>query len=722
MKSILIALFSLTAFPALATHLVGGEIYYECLGNDEYLVTLKVYRDCGPGNTNNTNFDNTAAVTVYDANNNLITTQNLTYPGPTQVPVIITNPCLQSPPFICIEEAVYSGIFNLPPIPGGYIITYQRCCRNPTIQNLSNPSTYGATYFTRVPGPNEAICNNSAYFANYPPLVICLNDAFYFDHSATDIDGDSLVYSLCDIYHGASQANPSPAFAAPPAYTTVPWAAGYSSAAPIPGAPAISIDPVTGEMTGEPTQQGLFTVGICVQEYRNGVQINQSIRDFLFTVTACQSNIVAEIPGQTSAGSAAAFCSGTTVSLQNNSLNASSYFWDFGDGNTLSDTSSAFEPSYTYTDSGTYTIMLIANPGWPCADTAFTTYELYPAIQVSFPEVPGQCIAGNFFQLQADGNISNNAIVTWDFGPMASPTTSNLFDPEVSFSDTGHYIVTITATENGCTGTYQDTVVVYPPPLVNFSLPSLEGCVPFGVQFQDSSFAWTNIQYLWDFGDGNSSTDQNPYHSYTTAGSYDIVLSIDTDSGCIGSAVSNPATVVVNPRPTAAFYVDPLATSIFEPEIHVINQAFGDTSFYFDLADGTITNAEEFTHAYLDTGHYPVTQIAFNEFGCSDTATTLVWIMPELLFFAPNAFTPNGDGTNEVWLPAVGGVDEYELLIFDRGGRVIWSTTNTKQGWDGIANGGSDMVPIDTYIFQATFKDMVTQMIHIKRGHITVVR
>lgn len=716
----------------MATHLVGGEIYYECTGGDNYDVTLIIYRDCGPTNTNNTQFDQNAIIGVYTASGTLVSTQTLPFPGATVLPVVVTNPCLAAPPSICIEEARYTGTFNLPPIAGGYYLVYQRCCRNPSIQNIITPGDWGATYVARVPEQSEAICNNSAYFTNYPPLALCADEDFVFDHSATDPDADSLVYSFCTPYHGGNNTNnivpnpPSPPIVGPtnmpPYYQQVPWLNPYSETNPLPANPVLAIDPQTGVITGTPNQQGIYAFAVCVREYRNGVFLNESRRDFQFTVVNCVTNTEAIIPGQTESGSAAAFCSGTTIHPTNSSINATTYFWDFGDPATTADTSSLFEPSYTYTDTGTYTIMLIANPGMTCADTTYTTYELYPAVQCQFPAVPGQCVAGNLFQLQADGTFGPDATVSWDFGPLASPQFSNLWNPEVSFSDTGRFAVTLTVTDHDCTDTYTDTIVVYPPPTVSFSIPSYVGCAPYGVQFSDSSFAWTDITYLWDFGDGNYSDLQNPYHVYEHPGTYDVILAVSTDSGCIGSAVSNPAPILVNPSPFSDFDIDPLQTSIFEPEVNVVNYATGDTAFMFFMDDGSTYQLDQFAHSYMDTGHYYVTQITWNEYGCTDTAVIMVHIMPELLFYAPNSFTPNGDGLNEVWKPWVGGTDEYELMIYNRWGEIIWQTNDPTEGWDGIPRGGNKLAPIDTYVFLAVFRDINTKIIHEKMGHITIVR
>lgn len=713
---IILPLLLLFAGHSSATHIVGGEIYYECLGNDIYEVNLKVYRDCGPSNTNNTQFDNNAPLGIYRADGTLVNVVLLPFPGASQVPVIINNPCLQSPPSICIEEAVYTGLVTLPPIAGGYDLVYQRCCRNPSVVNVLNPNTFGATYITHIPGPSEATCNNSAYFTNPPPLVICVGEDFYFDHSATDPDGDSLVYELCTPYTGGDQFNPAPNPPSAPPYNFITWNAGYSATAPLGANPALTIDPNTGEMTCTPQMQGIYTYAVCVKEFRNGVMINENRRDFQVTVTQCTVNVVAAAPAQTN------FCDGLSVSLGNNSIGASSYFWDFGDPNILSDTSDQFAPNYTYTDSGTYTIMLVANPGWSCADTAYVDYEMYPAVIAEYPPVAGMCISDNLFSLQADGQFGPNATFDWQFGPLGTPSTSTISNPIVTFSDTGYFPVTLTVEENGCLDVYTDTIVVYPPPEVSFSIPSLEGCAAYTVQFSDSSFAWTNIYYEWNFGDGNLSNEQNPLHTYVSPGTYQMQLKIWTDSGCVGTATSDPATITVFPSPVADFTVDPLENSIFTPNITIWNNSFGDTAHLFYIGDGNTSTDEVIEHTYADTGWYPVSQWVINEYGCTDSLTQLVRINPELLFFAPNAFTPDGDGLNEIWQPYVGGVDVYELYVYDRWGQVIWSTETTTDGWNGVPVGGSQIAPVGVYPFLAICRDMNTKVIHRYQGHITIVK
>ena len=117
----------------------------------------------------------------------------------------------------------------------------------------------------------QATCNNSPVFEDFPPPVICVNEPLVYSHKATDAEGDELVYEFCSPLLGGSQNNPTPDPDAPPPYQNVGFILpNYSASNPLGGNPRITINPVTGEISGMPTLQGQYVVGICVSEYRNG--------------------------------------------------------------------------------------------------------------------------------------------------------------------------------------------------------------------------------------------------------------------------------------------------------------------------------------------------------------------------------------------------------------------------------------------------------------------
>ena len=197
------ALFFLLGNLLHARHIVGGEIFYECLGpgsapdTRNYRLTMKVYRDCAG---NGAEFDNPAQIGIYSYINGVykfISLRNIDHGSVTSLE-FVENPCLILPPNVCVEETSYIiNLNNMPIIAGSYIASWQRCCRNNTINNINAPNNTGATYTIEITEEAQRTCNNGPRFNNFPPIGICTNDPINFDHSASDKEGDDIVYEFC---------------------------------------------------------------------------------------------------------------------------------------------------------------------------------------------------------------------------------------------------------------------------------------------------------------------------------------------------------------------------------------------------------------------------------------------------------------------------------------------------------------------------------------------
>jgi gliding motility-associated-like protein len=288
----------------LATHIVGAELYYECTDtvNHTYDITLKMYRDCENGQAA---FDDPIVLFVFDgATDTLINTINV--PKPLFTPEIVPanwDSCVGGIYNICVEEGVYRTTRTLLPRVGGYNLAWARCCRNQAITNLATPLGEGATFLAHIPGSAKAQCNSMPIFNQLPPIFLCANKPFYFDHSATDPDGDSLVYRLVDPYTGldllgSGAGNPTQNPGAPPPvvdlanrmgpppYATVTFATGYDWFDPF-GSGNFVLNSQTGFITVTPNQTGIFVFAISVFEYRNGVLISENRRDFQIHILNC---------------------------------------------------------------------------------------------------------------------------------------------------------------------------------------------------------------------------------------------------------------------------------------------------------------------------------------------------------------------------------------------------------------------------------------------------
>ena len=416
-KILLIAAALFTAQSSFATHLVGGFITYECSGGNEYMINLRVYKDCGATVTGT--FDDTAFVAIYNINGDTVSRLRLPK-GPTvSIPTNSTgNPCLTPPAGLCTEYAEYQGQVILPPILGGYTLTHQRCCRNNSIDNVNNPGSYGNTYTIQIPSLDTS-CNSSPQFQSAAPIVLCVNDPLSIKLDAIDPDGDSLHFEFCDILAGGGQGGggcnaviPNPP--CPPPYASIPLIAPSTAQNPLPGsASPVTIDATNGTLLGTPDATGQYVVGVCVTEYRGGIPLSTARLDYQFNIVNCISNIVADM--LTATEDPTILCDGKTVQFQNQSINFNHLRWDFGIPGISTDTSNLPDPVFTYPDTGLYTVTLIVNPGWQCSDSTTFDFRIQDAVSVSTSWTGIPCFEVQQIQWEALGNFKDSTTFQWDF-------------------------------------------------------------------------------------------------------------------------------------------------------------------------------------------------------------------------------------------------------------------------------------------------------------------
>ena len=269
---ILATLLTLISLVSSASHIVGGEMSYSCLGNNYYQLTLRYYRDC-----NGVVMPRDATIKVADPSGTVLHSFTVNK-GPV-VPLNISQPgCGQPAPSSCIETSTYvvDSVY-LPAGPSFYVIYNQECCRNNNVTNIPNAWSVGATFPAYLYPSVASGCNNSPSFGVYPPVAVPSNVPMNMPLSMTDADGDSLYYQLCAPLSSAANAYP---------FTAVNFASGYSASNMINASPALSINPITGNITGTPNQIGTYAIGVCVYEYRNGNLVGKVRRDYQFVVVS----------------------------------------------------------------------------------------------------------------------------------------------------------------------------------------------------------------------------------------------------------------------------------------------------------------------------------------------------------------------------------------------------------------------------------------------------
>ncbi len=612
---IILVIFSGKAFPA---HIIGGEMYYECLGGNLYQFTMKLYRDC---NSSGAAFDDPANFAVFDENNQLVLQKQDFINDISFVEPDLSSPCLTFPPDICVQQGLYVFSIELPSADQAYQIVYQRCCRNATIVNLTDPGDQGLTIVTTVPASNEAVCNSAPFYNNFPPPVLCAQEFLEFDHSATDLDGDSLSYKLCSPFIGGTANNPAPNPPSNPPYAEVLWGPGFDEIGPLNGNPGLTIDPITGFLTGTPTQLGQFVVGVCVEEWRDGELLNVNTRDFQFNVALCEQTYTALIaepePGD--------FCDDLIFEFENLSDPDNEFVWDFGDPTTNTDVSNLYSPSYTYPDTGTYEVMLVTNPGFFCSDTAYLTVPLYYEMEINVEIASFECINGQqIFTFAASGIFEDDAQVDWDFGPEATPQFgSGTSVAGVTFSNLGDQEIGVEVTDNACDAQDDVTVNIPDPPDLTITPQNL---FCNGLNYQFSQESLNASFFTWDFGVSGTDTDISSQEAagftFPEPGIYTVSLTGDDGTNCPVTVTEDfDIQTLLEPEiaPTSIVCLEGNSVS-FEASGSFTSEAV--FSWQFEAASPGSSSSQNPTGiSFESAGTHPV-ELTISENGCTRTANS----------------------------------------------------------------------------------------------------
>lgn len=626
---LLLGLSTFFYLPSRASHIVGGDLTYKCLGNSQYRINIDIYEDCLTGQQSAIDEDDPAYVSIYTGLNFqiLYRVDSIKLADRIVVPVNFSNQCINNYPNTCLKRASFNQTYVLPDNTYGYLIVYQRCCRNATIVNIANPGSVGATYTCKIPPASQAFCNSSAVFRNYPPQIICMNTPLIYDHSAADADGDSLTYEFCTSYIGGSTQDAKP-YPPQPQQIPVSYIAPFNATNPMGGFPQITIDTKTGMITGKPNIQGRFVVTVCCHEWRAGNLINTVSRDFQFVVTNCSKAVVADVPRvNAEANIYIVQCRDYTVHFRNTSTGGFAYKWDFG---VAGGSSTDFEPTFTYPDTGTYLVKLLVNGGSTCPDSTTALVKVYPSFKTDFGDSGLHC---------PNAPISFTDLSTSSYNPINS--------------------------------------------------------------------------WLWNFGDNQYSSDQNPSHAYARGNTYNVMLVSGNYLGC--SDTMRKSVYIEDFHPMAG------DDTIIVAGEHINFNATGGIEYLWTPATNLSTDiGPNPIGNYPDTGHYAYNVYIKSAEQCEANDSIRVWVVAQPSWFVPNAFTPNGDGKNDFIRPiAIGYSANNFFRIYDRFGEKVYESKDFSQGWDGNYYGKA--AEVGTYFWELSVTNRYGKK-EFYKGDLTLLR
>ena len=525
----------------LAEHITGGEMFYtftgiSSTGEYQYRVTLKLFRNCGNVGAQ---LDPAAAIAIFNKlNGAMVWNQSIVLTRSEELRLSTPGPCITNAPSVCYQVGYYEFDISLPATTNGYTVTYQRCCRINGISNLSNSGSFGATYTADIPGTlllPDAPENNSAKFIGTDTVIVCGGYPFTYSFAAEDPDAnDELRYSFCEAFIGGGTGGgqpggpntPAPNPPTAPPYSAVSYSFPYNSLAPL--GIGVTIDPLTGLISGRSPAEGIYVVTVCVSEIRNGVVIAVQRKDVQIKAGGCDIAKAQLDPEYIS-------CDGFTLTFSNNSNSPliNSYYWEFGDpaSGAANNSSTLANPTHTYSVAGDYTLKLVTNRNQECSDSTTATVRVWPGFFPNFTSA-GVCL-NNPVQF-TDRTTTNYGVVdswTWDFGDATSTEDiSDIRNPAWTYADTGTKNIRFIVTNSkGCVDTVFKSIVMIEKPPITLAFRDTLICVPDEVPLQASGngvFSWTPLANI-----RNANTPTPTVNPVTTT-TYTVELNLQ---GCVNT-------------------------------------------------------------------------------------------------------------------------------------------------------------------------------------------
>ena len=417
-------------------------------------------------------------------------------------------------------------------------------------------------------------------------------------------------------------------------------------------------------------------------------------------------------------------CSGSTaISFTDISKSKSAAiverYWDFGDGTKAS----GAQVAHTYKMPGIYWVSLyVTDANGIISNKTYRRVVVIGKAIVDFVATNACEGAATFFINNSQLGYGNKAFsnIFWDFG---DGTNSNVENPSHVYARAGTYNVTLTLKgDSSCIlSSKTKTVIIYGKPAADFNYT--DNCINLPIQFTNKTIPGngeSNFTVIgWDFGDGTTSSSIDPIHTYNRAGIYTVRL-IVASTICANSRDTIMKQLKVNiPRPSMVY---PLVKATRNRQLTLVAQPGGLSYIWSPNVGLQAANQRSPLAKYtlLDPNKINYTITIKDSSGCVIKDNQEVWVFDKSEVYVPTAFSPNGDGANDVLLPFYINIAKLNYFrIYDRWGKLIFETNNLTESWNGLVNG--KQAPLETYAWNIACVDADGKLL-LRKGMVTMIR
>jgi gliding motility-associated-like protein len=670
------------SFKGFCKHIKGGEIHYTYLGPsptqpgyDRYELRLRLFISC---QSTTGQLETSVILGIYRTSDaGLVDNVEALLSRSQLISLTSPSPCIVHPTAVCYWIREFTVIEELPKDPDGYMVIFQRCCRIDGIENIVPNVNVGASYFCQIQGTNSigtTGVNSNPDFGIKDTVLICQGKRFRLDYSAVDADGDSLSYEFAPGYYGGGQnnaivTNPPP----PSSWVELGYASPFNGLNPL--GKNVSIDRKTGVISGVAPAGGDYVVCVLVKEYRAGLLVSAHRKDFIISIDdKCDFPSADLAPNYIT-------CNGFDFSFHNVAATTPlvhNYYWDFGVPGSTTDTSTLAKPTFTFPDTGVYTVRFYVNKDEPCTDSASTQMSVFPGFFPGFASL-GSCILNPvLFKDSTKTKYGKVSSWFWNFGDNNTAGDSSMLqNPSYQYSDTGAKTITlVVANSKGCLDSISQVINITDKPPISFPFRDTLICSIDTLQLHAvgyGNFTWTPSGNIIN----PNTADPSVYPKTTTY--YTVTLD---QSGCVNSdslrvrvvdrvtlypgndsTICAGDTILLNPSGDALYFKWSPAGSILG-DANIKNPAISPVSNTTYAVIASIGNCFATGSVNIKTVPYPVSNAGSDATICwMDTARLNATAIGSRYIWLPAAYLSNPKILNPLAYPVATTV--YQLLVYD---------------------------------------------------------